>query len=184
MAAPGTAGRAAGTGPGTGPERLVAGLYRDHHRPLMALVLRLTGGDRGWAEDVVRETMTRAWRGADRIDPAAPVMPWLAAVARRIVVDQRRRRGTRPPEAPGGGPPAGRAGADEIDRLLRRVVIADALESLPAPQREVLTETVLRGRTAGEAAQALGVPVGTLKSRVHHALRALHAVLRERGVTV
>ncbi|GAA3942665.1 sigma-70 family RNA polymerase sigma factor [Actinomadura viridis] len=181
MAAPGTAGRAAG--PGTGPERLVAGLYRDHHRPLMALVLRLTGGDRRWAEEVVQETMIRAWRGADRLDPAAPVMPWLAAVARRIVIDQRRRRGFRPPEVTGGGPPPGPAGADGIDRLLRRVVIADALESLPAPHREVLTETVLRGRTAGEAARVLDVPAGTVKSRVYHALRALHAVLRDRGVT-
>src|SRR5690606_41927026 len=48
-------------------EEIFAELYREYHRPLLAFVLRLTGGDRQWAEDVVQETMIRAWRSADRL---------------------------------------------------------------------------------------------------------------------
>ena len=80
-------------------EAAVAGLYREYHRPLLSLVLRQTGGDRQWAEDVVQETMIRAWRSMDQLDPEAPsLLPWLATVARRIVIDDRRRKGARPAE--------------------------------------------------------------------------------------
>src|SRR5262245_63212019 len=80
-------------------EQLFATLYRDYHRPLLAFVLRLTGGDRQHAEDVVQETMVRAWRSVDTLSlQSESVMPWLATVARRVVIDQWRRRGSRPPE--------------------------------------------------------------------------------------
>src|SRR5437868_476484 len=59
-------------------EEVAAELYREYHRPLLAFVLRLTGGDRPWAEDVVQETMIRAWRNADRLDDrTSSLMPWL-----------------------------------------------------------------------------------------------------------
>jgi RNA polymerase sigma-70 factor (ECF subfamily) len=49
--------------------------------------------------------------------------------------------------------------------------------------REILVETYFRGRTVPEAAEALGLPLGTAKSRVYYALRALRAALEQRGVT-
>jgi RNA polymerase sigma-70 factor (ECF subfamily) len=61
-------------------------------------------------------------------------------------------------------------------------VVADALLALSPVHREALAETVRRGRTVNQAAQALGIPVGTVKSRVYDALRALHVVLAVRGV--
>ncbi|MEW2358373.1 sigma-70 family RNA polymerase sigma factor [Spirillospora sp. NPDC029432] len=192
MAAPGTAGPATGglrrlvRRPRPAPaddERLVAELYREYHRPLLSFVLRLTGGDRQWAEDVVQETMIRAWRSADRLDArSASLMPWLATVARRIVIDNRRHREVRPPEV-GDGALENLPMADEMDGLLRKVVVAEALRALSAPHREVLTETVLRDRTVNQAAEVLGIPVGTVKSRVYYALRALRVALEERGVT-
>jgi DNA-directed RNA polymerase specialized sigma24 family protein len=51
-----------------------------------------------------------------------------------------------------------------------------------AAHREVLNETILRGRTVNEAAESLGIPVGTVKSRVYYALRALRLVMAERGL--
>jgi RNA polymerase sigma factor (sigma-70 family) len=193
MAAPGTAGRAAGglrslirrprPASETDDERLIGELYREYHRPLLAFVLRLTAGDRQWAEDVVQETMIRAWRSADRLDTTSTsLMPWLATVARRIVIDHRRSREVRPPEV-GDAPLENLPMADEMDGLLRKVVVADALRALSAPHREVLTETVLRDRTVNQAAEVLGIPVGTVKSRVYYALRALRVALEERGVT-
>src|ERR1700735_732533 len=80
-------------------DRIITELYRQYRAPLLAYVLRLTAGDRQHAEDVVQETMVRAWQQAARLDLAGPsLMPWLATVARRIVIDQGRRRRARPSE--------------------------------------------------------------------------------------
>ncbi|PYC66783.1 RNA polymerase subunit sigma, partial [Streptomyces tateyamensis] len=74
-------------------------LYRDHAGPLLGFVLHLVGGDRQRAEDVVQETLLRAWRHADQLDPnAGSLRPWLVTVARRIVIDGHRRAAARPPE--------------------------------------------------------------------------------------
>lgn len=164
-------------------ELIFSELYHEYHRPLLSFVVRLTGGDLQWAEDVVQETMVRAWRGADRFDAEAPsLMPWLATVARRIVIDDRRRKDARPHEA-GEGPLESVPMPDQMENLLRRVVVSDALASLSPPHREILNETVLRDRSVNEAAEVLGIPVGTVKSRVYYALRALRVALEERGVT-
>nr|WP_220446789.1 sigma-70 family RNA polymerase sigma factor [Nonomuraea deserti] len=161
----------------------MSALYREYHRPLLAFVIRLTAGDRQWAEDVVQETMIRAWRSAERLDPdAVSLMPWLATVARRIVIDDRRRRDARPQES-GDGQLESMSVPDEMEGLLRQVVVSEALKALSPAHREILNETILRDRSVNDAAQALGIPVGTVKSRVYYAVRALRIALEERGVT-
>jgi RNA polymerase sigma-70 factor, ECF subfamily len=186
----------AGQGGGAGSDRgrhtggasddlMVTELYRRYHGPLLLFVLRLTAGDRQQAEDVVQETMVRAWREARRLDLSErSLMPWLATVARRIVIDEQRRKRARPAEIGGAevveiAPTA----ADETEHLLRKVLVIEALQALSAAHREVLNETILRDRTVNQAAEVLGVPVGTVKSRVYYALKALRVVLAERGVT-
>jgi RNA polymerase sigma factor (sigma-70 family) len=164
-------------------EQLFAALYRECHRPLLAFVLRLTGGDRQQAEDVVQETMVRAWRSVDTLSPESEsLMPWLATVARRVVIDQWRRRDARPPEV-GEGTLEDQASPDETDGILRSVAVAEALRALTPAHRDVLTETVLRDQSVNQAAEVLGIPAGTVKSRVYYALRALRVVLEERGIT-
>ena len=61
-------------------------------------------------------------------------------------------------------------------------MVIEALHALPAAHLEILSETVLRGRTVNQAAEVLGIPVGTVKSRVYYALRSLRVVLAERGM--
>jgi RNA polymerase sigma-70 factor (ECF subfamily) len=165
-------------------DAMVAELYRQYRAPLMTYVLRLTAGDRQLAEDVVQEAMIRAWRQADRLDLTEPsLMPWLATVARRIVIDDKRRKSARPAET--GDDMLDRVPVgDMTDQLLRRMVVTEALRTLSPAHREVLTETILRDRTVNEAAEVLGIPVGTVKSRVFYALKALRLVLAERGVPV
>lgn len=164
-------------------EDLMRALYREHAGALFTYVLRLVGGDRHLAEDVVQETLLRAWRNAPRLDPAArPLRPWLVTVARRIVIDGHRSRLARPPEAP----PAAldRVPAeDEIDRALRLMTLNDALGALTEAHRRVLIATYFTGRTVDEAAAELGVPPGTVRSRIFYAMRALRNALEERGVT-
>jgi RNA polymerase sigma-70 factor (ECF subfamily) len=163
-------------------DMIVTELYRQYRSPLMSYVLRLTAGDRQQAEDIVQETMVRAWRQARKLDLAEPsLMPWLATVARRIVIDDNRRRSARPTET-GDTMLENVPVTDMTDDLLRKVIVVDALQSLSAAHREVLNETILRDRTVNEAADVLGIPVGTVKSRVYYALRALRLILAERGV--
>jgi RNA polymerase sigma-70 factor, ECF subfamily len=168
----------------TADDALVTEMYRQYRSPLMAYVLRLTAGDRQHAEDVVQETMVRAWRQAGKLDLTEPsLMPWLATVARRIVIDDKRRRSVRPTEM-GDEMLENAPVADSTEDLLRKVVVTEALQLLSPAHREVLNETFLRDRTVNEAAEILGIPVGTVKSRVYYALRALRVVLAERGVPV
>ena len=73
--------------------------------------------------------------------------------------------------------------ADDTDRVLQLMTVTDALRALSQSHREILVETYFRGRTVPEAAELLDLPLGTAKSRVYYALRALRAALQQRGVT-
>ena len=150
---------------------------------LLAYALRLTDGDRARAEDIVQETLVRAWRNLDRLDQdGRPVRPWLFTVAQHLAVDAHRARRARPPEV-GDAALAIVPGMDQIEATLDRIVVTDALHALSQEHRAVIIETYYRGRSVAEAARVLGIPAGTVKSRCYYALRALKLALAERGVT-
>jgi RNA polymerase sigma factor (sigma-70 family) len=179
----GASGAGAGLTGASADDALLSALYQQYRGPLLSFVLRLTAGDRQRAEDVVQETMVRAWQEARRLDLSdRSLMPWLATVARRIVIDDDRRKRARPPEVGGDIVDKPPVAHDETENLLRKVIVTEALQAISAAHREVLNETILRDRTVNQAAEVLGIPVGTVKSRVYYALKALRVVLAERGV--
>ena len=158
-------------------------IYEQHAAPLLAYALRLTGGDRGRSEDIVQETLLRAWRHPEALDSQrGPVRSWLFTVARNVAVDAHRARKARPNEV-GDEALATVPAVDEIEQALDSWLIADAMSALSSDHRAVIVETYYRGRSVAEAAAALGVPPGTVKSRTFYALRALRLALQERGVT-
>jgi RNA polymerase sigma-70 factor, ECF subfamily len=158
-------------------------LYEQHAAPLLSYALRLTGGDRGRSEDIVQETLLRAWRHPQALDPErGPVRSWLFTVARNVAVDAHRARRSRPTEV-GDEPLALIPAADEIEKALDSWLVADAMSALSSDHRAVLVETYYLGRSVAEAAAVLGIPAGTVKSRTFYALRALKLALEERGVT-
>ncbi|MCL2554255.1 MAG: sigma-70 family RNA polymerase sigma factor [Actinomycetia bacterium] len=156
-------------------------LYALHGPSLLGQVLRLCGGDYQRAEDIVQETFLRAWQHRDALVPETAA-PWLHTVAHHLVVSAHRRRAARPQEAPLGDtePPSG---DDALDRALESWHMADALRGLSPEHRAVLVQVYYLRRTVAEAAEQLGIPQGTVKSRCYYALRALRSVLEERGVT-
>lgn len=75
------------------------------------------------------------------------------------------------------------ADADAADRYVEAWTVGEALQRLSSAHREVLTECFFQGRSVSEAAARMGVPPGTVKARVHYALRSLRTVLHRLGVT-
>jgi RNA polymerase sigma-70 factor, ECF subfamily len=163
-------------------ERLTA-LFDEHGGPLFAYALQLSAGDRQRAEDVVQETLLRAWRHPEALTPErGSARAWLRTVARNIAFDAYRARRARPREVSIELADRVADPADAIDRALEAWIVAEALESLTLAHRQVLIETFYRGGSVAEASVALGVPPGTVKSRTFYALRALRVALVEQGV--
>ncbi|MEU6602987.1 sigma-70 family RNA polymerase sigma factor [Streptomyces flaveolus] len=153
-----------------------------HSQALSAYVRRLVGGDRHKAEDIVQETLLRCWRRFD-CGNMSRLRPWLFTVARNLVIDGYRRNTNRPHEVSGTERVDREAAEfDEIDRMLSSLAVADAVRSLSRAHREVLYEIYYLGRTVEGTAQSLGVPIGTVKSRVFYGLRSLRLALQERGM--
>jgi RNA polymerase sigma-70 factor (ECF subfamily) len=168
----------------TADEELIRQLYAEHARALLGYVLRLVRGDRQRAEDVVQETLLRAWRHPESLDPArGPQRVWLATVARNIVVDGERARRARPPEVGEEALGVVPTGEDDLDRAMLAWEVMEVLAELAPHHRQVLVEVYYRGHSVAEAADKLGIPVGTVKSRTYYALRQLKLLLEERGMT-
>jgi RNA polymerase sigma-70 factor (ECF subfamily) len=164
-------------------EKSLRALFDQHAPALLAYALRLTDGDRTRAEDIVQETLLRAWRNLELLDDTVrPVRPWLFTVAQHLAIDAHRARRSRPREV-GDAALDSVPGLDDLEPALDRILVTDALQALSTEHRAVIVETYYRGRTVAEAASALGIPPGTVKSRCYYALRALKLALAERGVT-
>jgi RNA polymerase sigma-70 factor, ECF subfamily len=162
---------------------LMQQLHDEHAVALWRFSLRLVGHDEGRAEDVVQETMLRAWRHRSILESSPPALrAWLYTVARNIVTDEWRRQRTRR-ETPVAEVPERTTGDETVDHLLLSWVVAEAITRLSPEHRAVLLECYYRGQPVAEAARRLGVPEGTVKSRTHYALRALRLALEEMGVT-
>ncbi|MGH8823474.1 MAG: sigma-70 family RNA polymerase sigma factor [Jiangellaceae bacterium] len=161
-------------------DELLRTLYDEHAAALLGFVRRLVDGDRQHAEDIVQETLLRAWRHPDALT-AERTRPWLFTVARNLVISRHRARRARVPEVP---LPAGDTlvADDELDRAMLSWQVADALGKLTPAHREVLVHLFFGGQSIAGAAAALGIPEGTVKSRSFYALRALKLVFEESGV--
>lgn len=164
---------------GTTAEHELAALQREHGRPLFALMLRLSDGDRQRAEDLVQETLVRAWQHPEalRADDFTSVRPWLLTVGRRLAIDARRARQARPAEVGDAVLENARVCADHAERSAAALDVRRAVKTLTPEHREVLVQVYFQGASVAEAAEALGIPPGTVKSRAYYALRALRRVL-------
>jgi RNA polymerase sigma-70 factor (ECF subfamily) len=176
---------------------LVARIGRgDLGAPLNELVERYKGplfgfgcktlGDPWLAEELVHECFIRLWRTAGRFDASrSSVSTYLYMVARTIAIDIHRRSSTHGEQRRADIEPEmlaeGQAVEDNAAQLVESLTMRDALNSLSPAHREVLVLAHYDGLTQAEIAARLGVPLGTVKTRMFHGLRALRAVLDSWG---
>ncbi|HWA41029.1 MAG TPA: sigma-70 family RNA polymerase sigma factor [Gemmatimonadales bacterium] len=150
---------------------------------------RLTG-ETADAEDLVQETLLRAWRGWGSFTPGSNVRAWLLTILRNTFISRwrsRRKEGTAVPlddadphaihRAVGGTDPEG----SFFDRVVDQHVVR-AVEALPEEFREALVLSDLEGLPYAEVAEVLGIPVGTVKSRLFRARRILQHKLHDHAV--
>ncbi|MFF5079372.1 sigma-70 family RNA polymerase sigma factor [Actinoplanes sp. NPDC000266] len=158
-------------------ERLTR-LHTEHARSLQRFLVSLTG-DRSTAEDMLQETMLRAWRHIESV-PTEPenARRWLFVVARRLTIDIRRMRQSRPIEV-SLAEAFDATAEDSIGMAMAAYDVCYAYTNLSDMQQHILAELHFRGSTLEEAASRLGLPVGTVKSRAHYALRSLHEILNQ-----
>ena len=163
---------------------LMRELYADHADALWRYALRLTG-DRARAEDVVQETLLRGWQHPHVFeDSERSPRPWLFRVAHNLIIDERRSSRFRneassldcstAPE---------QATPDGVNSALDRMLIGEALAQLSSEHRAVVRRSYHLGWTTARIAEDLHIAEGTVKSRLHYALRALRLILQEMGVT-
>jgi RNA polymerase sigma-70 factor (ECF subfamily) len=134
--------------------------------------------DPGMAEEAVQDTFLRAWRAGDRFDPQiGSLRTWLFAILRNVVIDLGRARAARPGVADGGIEPS----VEPLEEALLSWQVEEAMRRIGEDHRRVLFETHYRGRPYAEVAAELGVPEGTVKSRVYYGLQALRVALEELG---
>jgi RNA polymerase sigma-70 factor, ECF subfamily len=162
----------------------VRNVYAAHGSELFRFALRSLN-DRGLAEEAVQETFVRAWQAADRFDDSlGSLRTWLFAIIRNVVIDLSRARAVRPALAT-------RDAAmdtidltgDDVDQVLGAWQVEEALRMVSEEHRRALVEVHYRGRSYAEVAAELRVPVGTVKSRVFYALKAMRLALEELGWT-
>lgn len=167
----------------TGDRQAFAALFKHFAPRLKTYLLRLGAAD-GLAEDLVQEAMVMVWRKAPLFDPArASASTWIFTIARNLRVDHFRRLGNQPTGA-------GDDSDEEVDRadtaplpedeLLtrqREAGVRQALTHLAPEQAHVLQLSFFEDKPHARIAEELGIPLGTVKSRVRLAVQRLRQLL-------
>lgn len=159
-----------------GDPEAVRAVYREYAGAVLT-VARSIVHDRELADDVVQQTFVKAWRAASRFEGDREIAPWLYSIARHTAIDalrseHRPTRGDHEPETDVGVQP------ETFELVWERFEIRRAIDALPPDEREVVRRSHLLGETHERIAEALDVPVGTVKSRSSRAHRRLAAALR------
>ncbi|SFN85356.1 MULTISPECIES: RNA polymerase sigma factor [Actinomadura] len=159
-------------------------LYERHSEALFGYLYRLAG-DRMTAEEILQDTMLAVWRSAVAFEGRSKVTTWLFGVARRQA--HNRLRGRSGPQAIGvplHDRPDQAAGPDELAiAAAGGTPVAAAIGRLPDHHRDVIALVFVAGLPLADVAEVLAIPVGTVKSRLHHARAAVAAALTAQEVS-
>jgi RNA polymerase sigma-70 factor, ECF subfamily len=165
-------------------EAALSTLYDRYSRTVFGIGLKLLGGDRSSAEEVVQEVFLKVWRSSHTFDPSrGSFSTWLYRVTRNVALDLYRKRTSRIRPVPDGAPQI--AAARDSSASPEKIVedswlswrMSRALEGLGATQREVIELAYFQGLSQREISQRTGVPLGTVKTRTASAMKRLRGGL-------
>ena len=159
-----------------GDRSAVGDLYSEYGGAVYTVAMAILG-DRHLAADATQQTFVNAWRNASTFDPDRDFAPWIYAIARHAAIDLLRKESRRDQVSATGelDAPAHDQG---IERTWEAFEVRLAIDRLPEEERMVVKLTHLDGYTHSQAAEELGIAVGTVKSRSHRAHRRLATALR------
>ena len=164
-----------------GSQQALAELVNRHHSPLIGYLYRMLGGNRALAEDLVQETFLRVLRSIHHYKHPRPFKPWLYAIATNLVRDHYKKADTQRTQSIlddgifqdniSSTPEDSLLAADEAHQ------VSEAISSLPTHQRETIVLRYYQGLSHREIAEALSIPVGTVKSRLSLGLMRLRELI-------
>ena len=161
-------------------------MARSHGRFLYTVAYRLTGNDAD-AQDLVQEVLLRVRRGLATYRPGS-LEAWLSRITTNAFLDETRRRKRRPSEPLPDDPDRVLVGGEDPATVLARSTlpddVQDALRALPDEYRAAVVLCDVVGLPYGEIADQLGVPVGTVRSRIHRGRAALRTALVDHDADV
>ncbi len=157
-------------------------LYDEFGTTTFGFLLR-TLRDRATAEDVQQQVFLEVWQRAESYDPRrAGLLTWIMTIARSRAIDELRRRVPEPRE-PGGAvallDSASSQAPSQVDVLVEQWHLAHLLTRLPASEADLLRRRFYDGQSQSEIAQATGVPLGTVKTRMLSGLETLRQLMEE-----
>ncbi|MEM9344714.1 MAG: sigma-70 family RNA polymerase sigma factor [Pseudomonadota bacterium] len=155
-----------------------AELFR-HFAPRVKAFLMKGGASEPLAEECMQEAMATVWRKVDLFDPSrASVATWIFTIARNRRIDVIRKERRPEPEDLPWGPEAEPNQEDVVSLQQESERLAQALAALPEKQRELVEQAYFGDLSHGEIAEATGLPLGTIKSRIRLALEKLRHTLK------
>jgi RNA polymerase sigma-70 factor, ECF subfamily len=165
------------------PEAL-SELYDRYGRLVFGLALHIVG-DAASAEEITQDVFLRAWERARQYrSDQAKVSTWLTSITRHRAIDHLRWQGVRPEgqsvawdEVLPQDEPSAEGPEQSMEIEIQRRRVRAAVAQLPEEQRQVLALAYFQGRSQSEIAQALGLPLGTVKTRVRLAMAKLRGLL-------
>ncbi|MGH2681912.1 MAG: RNA polymerase sigma factor [Actinomycetota bacterium] len=159
-----------------GDETAIRTIYRRFARSVFGVGHRMLGSPEA-AEELTQDVFLTAWRKAARFDPArGRLSTWLMAIAHNMAVDRLRRTAARIPETLGGFEEPPEIGESGEEAVLDREEAQRVLSALTARERRLVEMAYFRGWTAREIAEADGIPLGTVKTRLRTILIKLRSI--------
>ena len=159
-----------------GSEEAFREIYQLYARPLANFFYRMAW-NRSLVDDLVQDVFLRLWRAAPGYEPTAKPSTYIFRIAHNLWINQATRR--RAEALEDADRPVERDPAADLERMEVRQAVQRAIDALPAGERECLVLSEYNGLKYAEISEVLGIPIGTVKSRVFSAVQRLKVALKD-----